>query len=139
MLRYRQQNHVRRLLSAAAAISLLWSCGGDDVTSPTEGTVQITTSTSGSDLDGDGYSVSFDGRTPQGIEIRDTLILPEIEPGDYSVILTGVAPNCATNFGINQRTATVVAGDTVRVAFAVTCETIDTGGGDPPPGGDPVI
>lgn len=137
MFTYTRQNRWQQLLGIAAAISVLGSCGSDDLTRPTEGTVQITTSTSGSDLDADGYTVSVDGGPPQAIGIRDTLNLPEMEPGEYPVVLAGVAPNCTPGFGVNQRTATVLAGDTVRVAFAVTCESVTPPGGDPPGGGDP--
>lgn len=134
MFIYTRQNCWPRLLSMAAAISMLGSCGSDDLTGPTEGTIKITTNTSGSDPDTDGYTASIDGGTPQAIGIIDTLILPDIEPGDHSIVLGGVAPNCTVGFGVNLRTATVPVADTARVAFAITCEAIN-----PPGGGDPVI
>ena len=131
-LRNQGSNALRRVLLGAGTI-LSVSCGDDPVSRPTEGTVQVTTNTSGSDLDEDGYTVSIDGGTPQAIGILDTLIMPEIEPGDHPVLLGGVAPNCTVGSGPNQRIATVPVGDTVKVAFPVTCESVG-----PPGGGDPV-
>jgi hypothetical protein len=135
MLTYKRPNSLPLLLSIAA-ISILGSCGSDDLVSPTEGTIQVTTNTSGTDLDTDGYTVSVDGDTPQAIGIDDTLIIPEVEPGDHTVVLAGVASNCTVGFGNNQRIATVPVGDTVKVAFAVTCESSAP---PPPDDGDPVL
>jgi hypothetical protein len=124
---------VSLLLGIAAAIPLLLSCGSDDLTAPTDGTVKVTTSTSGESPDGDGYTVSIDGGTPVAIGVSDEVIIPDVEPGDHPVVLGGVALNCTVGSGINQRIATVPVGDTVRVAFTVTCVSTE-----PPGGGDPV-
>jgi hypothetical protein len=134
MLAYIQPNSVLLVLSIAAAIPMILSCGSDELTAPTEGTVQVTTTTSGADLDADGYTVSIDGATPQPIGIVDTVTIPDIEPGDHPVTLGGVALNCIVGLGLNQRIVTVPVGDTVKVAFAVTCEAAQPpGGGDPTP------
>jgi hypothetical protein len=137
MLTYLRPNGVSLLLGIAAAIPLLMSCGSDEgLTAPTEGAVEVTTTTSGADLDTDGYTVSVDGSTPRAIGINATMTLPDIEPGERPVILAGVAPNCTVGFGLSQRIATVPVGDTVKVAFSVACES-----SEPPPepgGGEPV-
>ena len=134
MLTYKPPNSVPLLLSIAATISMLGACGSDELVSPTEGTIQVTTNTSGAELDPDGYTVSVNGGTPQAIGINDTVIFSEVEPGDHPVVLSGVALNCIVGFGNNQRIATVPVADTVKVAFAVTCESSEP----PPNGGDPI-
>jgi hypothetical protein len=128
MLTYIRPNTLSLLLGIAAAIPLLVSCGSDDLTAPTDGTIQVTTATSGEALDSDGYTVSVDGATPVAIGIVGLVNIPNVEPGDHPVVLGGVAANCRVGSGINQRIATVPVGDTVRVAFAVTCESVE-----PPP------
>jgi hypothetical protein len=131
---YNRLGNVTFLLSLAVAITMLGSCGSDELTAPTEGTVQVTTTTSGANLDEDGYTVSVAGAAPQAIGIIDTVTVSEVEPGDHPVILAGVAPNCTVGLGLNQRIATVPVGDTVKVAFAVACEADEPpGGGDPTP------
>lgn len=137
MPRYIKLNGVPLLLSILMAIPMLLSCGDDDgLTAPTEGTVEVSTTTTGVEQDPDGYTVSVDGSTPQAIGTSDIVIIPDVEPGERPVILTGVAPNCVVGLGLNQRIVTVPVGDTVKVAFAVSCESSE----EPPPdgGGEPI-
>jgi hypothetical protein len=105
------------------------------------GTLDITTSTSGSDQDADGYSVSLDGGAIQPIGASARLTLTNIPSSPHRVELLGVAPNCAVS-GANPRNVTVTAGQTTTVAFAVTCTprpaetgnvrvTVSTSGGSP--------
>jgi len=115
-------------------MSVLGSCGGDNLVRPTEGTLLISTTTGGSDIDPDGYILTVDNRPDQDIDIRETLAISDLAPGDHTVALTGVVQNCAV--GAGQRTVTVIAGDTVDVAFRITCESIVPP--QPPGGGDPV-
>jgi hypothetical protein len=90
------------------------------------GALQVSTSTSGSDLDPNGYSVIVDGSGSRSIGINDQVTLTGLPPGDHSVELGGVASNCGVN-GSNPRTVNVQAGGTASVAFTVTCTA--TGGG----------
>jgi hypothetical protein len=136
MLTYKRSHSVPLFLSIAAAACVLGSCGDDELTAPTEGTIEVTTNTSGSDVDEDGYTVSVDGGTPQAIGIDDTVIFPEVEPGDRPVVLGGVAQNCIVGVGLNQRIVAVPVADTVRVVFTVSCEASEA---PPPGGGGPTI
>lgn len=113
---------------------VLGSCGGENLVRPTEGTLQITTTTTGSDIDPDGYTLTVDSRPGQDIDVRETLAISDLAPGDHTVALTGVIQNCAV--GAGQRTVSVIAGDTVDVTFRITCESIIPP--PPPGGGDPV-
>jgi hypothetical protein len=92
----------------------------------TGGTLTASTSTSGSNLDPDGYTVTLDGTSSQAIAIDGTVTFSGLAAGDHTVVLSGVADNCAVDGG-TSRTATVPADGTANVAFSVTC-TGGTGG-----------
>jgi hypothetical protein len=96
-------------------------CGGDSLTiPPTTGTLAIvTTTTEGPDADPDGYTVQVDALSPQTIGSAATLQVPELAPGPHSIVLTGLAANCAV--AENPRTVNVVVGETTTATFAVTC------------------
>lgn len=89
---------------------------------PTEGALRVITTTSGSDLDADGYTVSIGG-PGNAIGVEDSLDFPGLTPGDYQVELTGVAVNCSVADD-NPRTVAVTAGATAQTTFAVTCSAV---------------
>lgn len=97
------------------------------------GTLQVDTSTTGDDIDPDGYSVSVSGQTSQAVGVNGSVSFPNLAPGNYQVQLTEVAANC-TVAGLNPRTVAVSSGSTATTTFTVTCET-----GPPPPGPEGVI
>jgi hypothetical protein len=112
---------------ALALVSVLWqACSGADITTPpTTGQIKVTTSTSGTEPDSDGYSVSLD--TLGGVPIAaNGNVLLTADPGDHTVELAGVSPNCGVDGGVRQ-SVPVTAGDTAAVGFAVTCSA--TAGG----------
>src|SRR5947207_1062063 len=76
------------------------------------GSLTVTTSTTGSDLDPDGYTVTLDGgATSQPIATNGSVSFTG-PAGDHSVALSGVAANCTVS-GANPRTATVPSGGAV--------------------------
>jgi hypothetical protein len=89
------------------------------------GTIRITTSTSGADLDADGYAFAVNGGTTQPIGISTTASLASVAAGAHIVRLSGLAGNCSVQ-GTNPRSVTVAAGATAEVSFSVTC-TATTG------------
>lgn len=89
------------------------------------GHLSVTTTTSGEDLDPDGYEVSVDGGTATPIGLDDTLTFSDLSIGDHQVELTGLASNCAIQ-GENPRSVPVADGQTTPTTFAVVCE-ITTG------------
>ncbi len=119
------------------------ACGGDDPVdnTPTTGTLTITTTTTGVEQDADGYTVQIDATAPQPIGVTGSLESTEITPGDHSVQLSGLAPNCSV--AENPKGIAVAAGATVTVAFEVTCApttgqlsvTAATSGPSPDPDG----
>lgn len=127
------------LLSLSAAAL---ACGGDDLTGPTSGSLEVTTATSGAEFDADGYVVQMDAEPPQPIGSSSTFRSASVTPGSHTIRLTGVAPNCALA-GDNPRPVTIAAGETSAVLFQVVCSvttgkiaitTITTGGGHDPDG-----
>ena len=89
------------------------------------GNLSVTTTTSGADLDPDGYGVSVDGGVTRPIGLDDTVTFPDLSVGDHQVELTGLAPNCAIQ-GENPRGVPVADGQTTPTTFAVVC-AITTG------------
>ncbi len=87
---------------------------------PGTGTLEITTSTTGSDPDADGYALSLDGAASQPIGPNAMLTLSNIPGGAHSIDLLGIAANCRLS-DPNPRRVSVTAGGTTSVAFAVTC------------------
>lgn len=117
------------------------------------GALEVTTSTVAGDLDGDGFRVAVDGGQMRSIGTEDAEVFAGLAAGDHVVALSGLAAGCVVD-GDNPRDATAPAGDTARVAMAVTCGlrghvafTSDRGDGGGEPGvyameadgsGDPV-
>jgi hypothetical protein len=84
------------------------------------GDLTITTSTTGSPGDPDGYTVTVDAGDARAIGAAASLTLDGLAPGPHSVLLGGIASNCAVG-GDNPRTVTVETGSAATVAFTVTC------------------
>jgi Big-like domain-containing protein len=92
-------------------------------TPSTTGSLTVTSSTSGTSPDPDGYMITIDGseRGPLGSNAVVTVAgLPE---GSHLVGLNGVAGNCTVQ-GANPSAVTVPASSTVQIAFAVLCRPI---------------
>lgn len=92
----------------------------DVVCGSTTGALTVTTATTGSALDPDGYTVTVDQGSPQPIAPSGTLTVPNLAPGNHTVGLSGVAANCAVG-GDNPAAVAVAAGATATVAFAIDC------------------
>src|SRR3989442_225056 len=90
--------------------------------SATTGNLTVTSSTGGSSLDPDGYTVTVDGTTSQPIATNNStgITFTGLAAGSHSVALSGVAANCTVT-SPNPQTATVTAGQTPSAAFSVTC------------------
>jgi len=87
---------------------------------PTTGTLNVTTTTTGANLDPDGYTVTLDGTSSASIPDNGSQSFSNLSSGSHSVSLAGVAANCTVSGGTSQ-TATVPAGGSVSVAFQVNC------------------
>jgi len=89
------------------------------------GSLAVTTTTSGEDLDSDGYEVEIDGAARGAIGTDDTRLFSDLPVGDRLVELTGLAGNCAVQ-GDNPRLRSIADGQTTLTTFAVVC-VITTG------------
>ena len=88
----------------------------------TTGNLTATTSTSGSNLDPDGYAVAVDGGAPQAIGINGSVTFNTLPAGSHTVTLSGVASNCSVT-SANPQTVSVPSGGTATAAFSVTCSS----------------
>jgi hypothetical protein len=84
--------------------------------------IAVATTTTGADLDPDGYLVSLNGNEAPAIGINDKITYG-VDPGDYDVMLSGIASNCAVQ-GSATESVTVAAKETAQVKFAVACTAI---------------
>src|SRR5438876_1110565 len=98
------------------------------VTPPPSVSLRVTTSTSGDNLDTDGYTVTVDGTTSQSIASNSStgVTFTGLSVSSHTVELTGVANNCTVT-APNPRTVAVTDGATAVTAFVVTCSAL-TGG-----------
>ena len=87
---------------------------------PTTGTLNVTTTTTGADVDPDGYTVTVDGTNSASIADNGSQSFANLASGSHSVTLAGVAANCTVSGG-NSQTANVPAGGSTSVAFSVSC------------------
>ena len=89
-----------------------------NVTCPATG-ARVKVTTSGPDLDLDGYNVVVDGSDRGVVSPNDTMLIP-LDPGSQTISLTGLTPGCAID-GPSSRTVTIVVATVVPVEFAVVC------------------
>ncbi len=80
----------------------------------------MTTATSGSGADTDGYAFAIGGGGQQPIGPSATVSVANVAAGATTVALSGVAASCSVS-GQNPRQVTVPTDDTVDVSFAVAC------------------
>jgi len=91
-----------------------------DIPGPSSGDIQVAVTTTGVDLGPDGYAIALDGATARRIPANGTLTLAGISTGSHTLVLSGLASNCALS-GPNARQADVTAGLTTQVSFTVAC------------------
>ena len=81
-------------LTCALSLAVLVSCDVAIDPMPT-GSISVATSTTGHDLDPDGYTCRLDGGArSRSIGINETEVMADIVAGDHSVELSDVADNC---------------------------------------------
>jgi dipeptidyl aminopeptidase/acylaminoacyl peptidase len=90
--------------------------------------IRIATTTTGLDLDPDGYRVDVDG-TDRGSVPSNGTLLTLLAPGSHVIALTGLAPNCALE-GPDTRSVIVVSQQIQLAEFVAVCSPKPTA---PPP------
>lgn len=108
------------LMSVTLTAALGAGCGSGDGQGVDVPALEIRTTTTGTELDPDGYQVSIDDAAPQAIGVADSLVVDPLPAGPHTVKLSGLADNCAVPGGPSA-TANVEAGKTAEVGFAVDC------------------
>ena len=86
----------------------------------TDGRLQITVVTNGSNFDSDGYRVRIDGAQAQPVAANGVITLAAISQGSHVVKLSGLTENCTVQ-GENPRTVMVPNGETFSLSFVVVC------------------
>lgn len=89
-----------------------------EVSCPATG-ARVTVTTTGLDIDPDGYRLVVDG-SDQGSISSNGSVLTRLDPGSRTVGLTGVTPNCAVG-GLSSRTVAIVDKEVAPIEFAVVC------------------
>src|SRR5207248_1064265 len=95
---------------------------------PPTGDLTVTNSTTGQDLDPDGYTVTVDGGQSRSLGINTSTTYPGLTATSHTVELTGIAGNCTVS-GQNQLGRTAATSGTTTT-FTITCAAL------PPPTGD---
>lgn len=116
----------RRALGAAGLVGGLtaWACGGggDGITggpSGSGGSIRVSVSTNGVDLDPDGYATVVDGVATESIE-RDGTVTLQVSRGRHTVELSDVANNCSVR-GQPSLAVNVEGGGTASASFELDC------------------
>ena len=90
------------LVTPLFALAAILSFGCNDILGPSVGALDVTVSTTGVDVDTDGYIVTVAGTVRQ-VANNASVVFTGIPPGEYPVVVDGVDPNCSVT-GNNQLT-----------------------------------
>lgn len=117
-----------RALPCGIALLSMWcsaiSCGRD-TTEPVTGGLELSISSTGRDLDPDGYTVTVDAGGPMAVPTNGSVSIPDLAPGIHTITLAGLAGNCTlTTPAPLEVTVPGAAGAVANVA--ITCTAIYT-------------
>jgi hypothetical protein len=88
--------------------------------SATAGSLKITTATSGSSPDPDGYIITLDGKNRLRLGVSADATFARLTLGGHVVGVGDIAANCRAQ-GVNPRSVTITAGTTATVTISITC------------------
>jgi len=147
--RHSQRQAAARLIACVRVcfIALLVGCHDDPSSPPSSpktsvSKLRVTVSTSGADVDTDGYMLSIDQtREPVQVGSNGSVTFYGIGVGTYHLALTGLAPNCVLDPGTSE-VAVLSPGLDMSADLHVTCSafgsvrvTVATTGDDRDPNG----
>ncbi len=107
---------------ATASVEFSVACQPEPVT----GSLRIVTTTTGAEIDADGYALDIDRGAAIPIGSTAAITVADVIEGVHTVTLSGLATNCTVD-GTNPRRVTVAGGTTIEVSFAVGCVPRVTG------------
>lgn len=90
--------------------------------------IQVAATTTGVDLDPDGYTVFIDGAVDHraaALSVNGNVTVVSLVPGDYTVKLSGTAANCTVT-SPNPIAVTLSSGATASAAFTTACTSAGT-------------
>jgi hypothetical protein len=88
----------------------------------------VSITTTGVDLDADGYTVTVDDTSSQAIAANGNVTFTELYTTSHTVALSGVAGNCRLSQA-NPQQVTVSAGRTASLALSASCAPTGSGSG----------
>jgi hypothetical protein len=103
-----------------AVLAFAAGCGETLISVSSDGRIEVSVSTNGSDPDSDGFSVTVDGGTARFVAPDGSLVLDSLSEGSHSVLLTGLAEDCRVE-GSNPRVVVVGQDGQADVSFDVRC------------------
>jgi len=101
-----------------AATLALAACSTDGPTTPAVGQVRVTVSTTGPDMDPDGYTLTLDDTATAVVQSNGVATFPSVRAGQHSVAMSGLAVNCSA---AAVPSVDVAPGATADVNASVTC------------------
>jgi hypothetical protein len=117
-------------LLALAGMLLDTGCGSDPTEDsgppePTTGALELTVSTTGHDLDPNGYTLSIDEGTPTAVPANGTVTHDDLLPGAHALSLADLDENCAPQEQV-PFSFSITAGVQTKVTLHVTCDFANT-------------
>lgn len=110
--------------SIVLAVAIAMACSDatrpGDRLPPPSGSLRISISTRGEDLDPDGYGVAIDGKRTQSVDATGSFAVSGLTAGKHTIGLEGIATNCVSESGPILEVR-IVAEQETAAAFAVTC------------------
>jgi len=85
------------------------------------GSLEVRVTTTGYDLDQDGFQLLVDGAAAGAVQANGTTLLADLTPGRYAVSLSEVAANCAVDQELPLE-VTVTAGLATQMSVTVECQ-----------------
>ncbi len=95
----------------------------DAIEEATKGSLEVTTETSGEDIDDDGYMLVFDDQEVS-LPANGTTVIEDLDPNTYQAELNGLAENCTVG-GSNspEFEFVILPSETIPLNIEVTCES----------------
>src|SRR4051812_739087 len=105
-------------IALPGSVALVSACGGDSTgPQPTTGTIEFNVTTTGIDIDADGFTVDVDGQSHL-LPANGSLSI-RVPPGTHALAVSGFAFNC--DLGEAPASADVTLGTTTSVAVQASC------------------
>jgi len=105
-------------------IALLFSScdkATDAIEDITRGSLEITTETSGEDIDEDGYTLVYDEQEVS-LPVNGTTLIEDLSPNTYQAELSGLAENCTVGDSNSAEFEFIILpNETIPVEIAVNC------------------